>query len=267
VTVQSNKTLGAVGACLTITGVISTVVSIIQQVSGASTTNWIGFAVTAVASLLALVGSILFLVAMYGFSKDYAERRIIMYIVYGILIAIISGVIIGVAWIGFAIISVLGQLSNAGSPSGSAQMQALINPFTAILIPALSAIALVTMLFIYKSYNLLAEKSGVPLFRTAAKIFVLSAILNIILAAVFAILAYTSVIQYTTIVLALTPGAFIQYIAWALSAKGFFTIQPPAPPTAPTQPYPTANQTLHCPNCGAQTQPGNVYCVRCGKKL
>jgi len=202
---------------------------------------------------------------MYGFSKDYAERRIFMYIIYGILIAIVSGVIIGVAWIGFTIIGVLGQLSSAGSPSGSPQ--ALIIPFTAILVPALSVITLVTMLFIYRSYNLLAEKSDVQLFRTAGKIFVLSAILNIILGILFAVLSYTGVIQFTTIVLALTPGAFVQYIAWALSAKGFFAIQPPAPPTAPTQPYPTASQTLYCPNCGAQTQPGNVYCVRCGKKL
>jgi uncharacterized membrane protein len=259
-TVQSNKTLGVLGAILVLTGVASTVISIVEQVSGI-TTSLVGLGLTAVIGLLSFVGYILFLVAMYGFSKDYTERRIFTDIIFGILIAIVSGVIVGVAWVGFVIISLFGQLSSAGSLSSGSQ--ALITPYTAIIIPVMSAIALVVLLFIYRAYNLLAKKSGVQLFSSAAKIFVLSAVLNVILGVTFAVLAYNNVIQYTAIVLALSPGAFIQYIAWALSAKGFSAIQP----TATTQPYPTANQTLYCPNCGTQTQPGSIYCVKCGKKL
>jgi hypothetical protein len=131
----------------------------------------------------------------------------------------------------------------------------------------MSGVTLIVLFFVYRAYNLLAQKSGVQLFRTAAKIFVLSAVINIFLGIIFAVLAYTNVVQYTAIVLALTPGAFVQYIAWALSAKGFFAVPSSTPPTAFTQPYPAANQSFYCPNCGAQTQPGNSYCVRCGKKL
>lgn len=258
--------MGGLGACLVLTGVASTVISIIQQVSG-NTASLVGLGLTAAIGLLSFIGYILFLVAMYGFSKDYTERRIFTDIIFGILIAIVSGVIIGVAWVGFVFISLFGQLSSVGSLSSNAGSQALITPYTAVIIPVMTGITLVVLLFIYRAYNLLAKKSGVQLFGSAAKIFVLSAVLNIFMTVIFAVLAYTNVIQYTAIVLALTPGAFVQYIAWALSAKGFFTIQPPAPPTATTQPYPAANQTRYCPNCGAQTQPGNVYCVRCGKKL
>jgi uncharacterized membrane protein len=265
-TIQSNKTLGGVGACLTVTGVVSTVVSVIEQASGASS-SWAGFGLTAAIGLLTFVGFILFLVSMYGFSKDYAERRIFTYIVYGILIAIVSAVIIGVAWFGFTMISLLNQVSNAGSSPSSAEIQALLTPYTSILYPAMAVITVVTMFFLYKSYNLLAQKSDISLFRTAAKIFVLAAILNLILGTVFAVLAYTSGIHYTTVVLAFAPGAFLQYIAWAFAAKGFFAIQTPAAPITPAQPYPAASQILYCPNCGAQTQPNAIYCVKCGKKL
>ncbi len=264
--VQSNKTLGAIGACLTLTGVISTVITIIEQVNGFPTDR-VGFWVTSVVSLLAFVGSILVLVAMYGFSKDYSERRIFTYLIYGIVAALVSGVVIGVAWFGFTLIGLLSQFSNVGSSASSSQIQALIAPYVSALIPAMSVVSIVVMFFVYRSYNLLAHKSGVPLFRTAAKTFVLSAIVNIILGTVFAVLAYTSGIQYTTIVLALAPGAFIQYVAWALSAKGFLAINTPETQATPTQPYPTAYQTNYCSNCGAKVQPSDTYCVRCGKKL
>jgi uncharacterized membrane protein len=113
-TVQGNKTLGALGACLVLTGVASTVISIVQQVSG-STVSIVGLGLTAAVGLLAFVGYILFLVAMYGFSKDYTERRIFTDIIFGILIAIVSGVVIGVAWVGFVFVSLFGQLSSGGS--------------------------------------------------------------------------------------------------------------------------------------------------------
>lgn len=251
---------------MALTGVVGTVASTLQQVSGIST-NWAGFGLTTATGLLAFVGFVLFFVAMYGFSKDYAERRIFMYIIYGIVIAIVSGIIIGVAWFGFTMFSLLSQLSSVGSISSSAEIQAMLTPYTAILLPTMAGVMFVVLFFIYKSYNLLAQKSSVTLFSSAAKIFVLAAIVNIIIGAAFAALAYTSSIDYRTLMLGFTPGAFIQYIAWAFAAKGFFAIQSPVSQRTAVQLYPATNHTLYCPNCGAQTQLHDVYCAQCGKKL
>lgn len=264
-TVQSNKTLGAVGASLTLTGIVSTVISIYEQTSGASASlAFVG--ITAVISLLAFIGGILLLVAMYGFSKDYSKNRIFTYLIYAIIIAIVSGVIIVVVWFSFTLASIVGQASSASSPPSSAQIQTLITPYTAALLPALALTTFIPLFFVYRSFNLLAQKSGVTLFRSAARIFVLAAVSNLVLGAVIAVLAYTGGLHYQTLLLAFTPGAFIQYIAWGFTAKGFFSIQPPAAPPTTVQPYPSS-QVQYCPNCGNQTMLGDVYCVRCGKKL
>jgi uncharacterized membrane protein len=265
VTVQSNKTIGAVGASLTLTGIVSTAISIYQQISGVSA-NLIVVGVTAVVGVLAFVGLILFLVAMYGFSKDYAENRIFNYLIYAILVGVVSVVILGIAWFGFAMISVLSQVSSAVPPSSSTQIQALITPYLAALLPVAGLIMFAPLFFIYRAYNTLSLKSGVSLFRGAAKIFMLSAVLNVLLGVAFAIFAFTGGLHYPALLLAFTPGAVVQYIAWAFTAKGFFDIQPPAIPTMQTQPY-AAGQNRYCLNCGTQVQTGDAYCVRCGKKL
>ncbi len=266
-TIQSSKTLGGVGASLAVTGIISTVLAAFRLSDG-GLTSWTDLVLSGAVSLLAFVGSVLFFVAMYGFSKDYAEPRIFRYILYGILVAIVSGVIIGVALVGFTITSILCQVSSSSSlPINSAEIQALILPYMAGLVPCMELVMLAVLFFFYRSYNILAEKSGVKHFRTAARILVLAGILNVVIGSIFAVFAYTNGIHYQTLFFASTPGAFIQYIAWAFAAKGFFAIQPPKVTNTMAQSYTIDTQRHECFNCGAQTQIGDVYCVRCGKKL
>ena len=86
--------LGGVGACLTLLGAISTVLSLVRYAFPNFAAADLAFSsVSGVVGLLAFVGFILFFVAMYGFSKDYSEHKIFDYILYGLIIAIVAAVI------------------------------------------------------------------------------------------------------------------------------------------------------------------------------
>jgi uncharacterized membrane protein len=268
-TIESNRTLGGIGALLTLTGVVSTILTIIESGNPAST-NFAVLGVSSIIGFLTFIGFILFLVAMHGFSRDYAEHRIFRYILYGFLAALVSAIVIAVIWVSFTIVNVFSAISNNPSvPANSSAIQTLLAPYLSPLGAAFSVVALVYALFNYKAYNLLADKSGVRLFGSAAKILVLGAIVNIAVEVTFAVLGFTGSIDLTTLALAAVPGGLIQYLAWAFVAKGFFSIKAPAiqtttQQTAPTMTTPSAK---YCPGCGAKNQTDSTYCVRCGKKL
>jgi uncharacterized membrane protein len=73
---------------------------------------------------------------------------------------------------------------------------------------------------------LLADKTGVYLFKRAAKIFVIGALVNIVAGVAFTVLALNFSIGFTTIALMVLPGGLVQYIAWVLVAMAFFRIKP-----------------------------------------
>ena len=87
-TLESDKTLGGIGAILLFIGIIP-----------------YGEPVTAI---IALVGLILILVALYGFAGIYKERGIFNNSIYGIIAVIVGAVIAGVV----VVVSVLTTLKN-----------------------------------------------------------------------------------------------------------------------------------------------------------
>jgi uncharacterized membrane protein len=267
VTIQSNKNLGGIGACFTLVGVVGTVLSIFENTSSPLVAVNLGIlGVAGVLSIFSFVGFVLFFVAMHGFSTDYSERRIFSYILYGLVIAIVLAIAIGVIWFAFTLASILTMIS-AISPlpsTSSPQIQSALTPYYATLTAVLSVVMLIWVLYNYKAYNLLADKSGVQLFKGAAKIFVAGAAVNIVAGVVFSVLALYGVIGYNTLLLASVPGGLVMYVAWAFVAKGFFSIQ--APPTQPIV-LPPSMQLKYCPNCGAQNRIDSAYCERCGQKL
>ena len=93
-TIESNRTLGGVAAILMLIGVISQASTAFEvcfsQFAGASIFTGIG----GLFGVLSFVGFLLFLVAMYGFSKDYQEHRIFSYLLYGIIITIVAAVVV-----------------------------------------------------------------------------------------------------------------------------------------------------------------------------
>ncbi len=279
-TIQTNRSLGGWGAALTVTGVISTIITTIEYVIFGfdQSTNLIGArlalaAVSGVVSLLALIGFILFLVAMYGVSRDYSEHKIFSYIIYGLIGSIITAVVIGVIWIAYFLSNLSSLIPTLNQTVPPSEIQSLFTPSFSLLATLGSVVGLIWILFNVKAINLLSDKSGVPLFRTAARLFLLGAILNIVIGAVVAVLTFSSAVSFNALFLALAPGSIIQYVAWAILAKAFFTIKvPPTPaytaspnPPAPTPIYPS--QTHYCMHCGATITPDSTYCTRCGQKL
>lgn len=245
-------------------GVVSTLLTALTQVANA--TNWASLVISGIIGFVPLIGFVLFLVSMYGFSRDYNEPRIFRYIIYAFIGTIVTAGVILTIWIVLTLVNVFNQ-ATLSSLNSSTDTDLLLAPYLAPITPIMSVIMLIWIYFNYKSYNLLAAKSEVPVFRSAAKIFVLGALVNIAVAAVFAVLVFSGTIGIDNMDLVSFPGGLIQYVAWAFMAKGFSTIKvPPVQAIAPQAIY-AGTATQFCPNCGAPTQPNDVYCVRCGKQI
>ena len=83
-TIQTNRTLGGIGAIFSVLGIVSTVSSVFLYGYPTSTAVNLSLAlVSGVVGLFSFVGFILFLIAMYGFSRDYNEHQNIqLYLVW-----------------------------------------------------------------------------------------------------------------------------------------------------------------------------------------
>ncbi|MCW4004857.1 MAG: DUF996 domain-containing protein [Candidatus Bathyarchaeota archaeon] len=226
-TIQTNRTLGGVGACLTLTGLVSTILSIIQYAYPALMMNPAILGISGVVGIISFAGFILFFIAMYGFSRDYGEHKIFNYILYGLIGTIVSAVVAGVILTAYIMLNLFDVIRSLNPvPNLSSQIQSLLTPYYAPFVTVISVVMLVWILFNYKAYNLLADKTGVYLFRSAAKIFVIGAFVNIVVGVVFTVLAFNLSTGFTTIALVALPGGLVQYIAWVLVARAFFRIEP-----------------------------------------
>ena len=98
--IQTNRTLGGIGAYITLIGAVSGVSSLINYAYPNSVAANLAFsAVSGIVGVFGFVGFILFFVAMYGFSKAYGEYRIFSYVLWGLIITIVAGVIAVVIFI------------------------------------------------------------------------------------------------------------------------------------------------------------------------
>jgi uncharacterized membrane protein len=235
-------------------------------------------AISGIVAVLGLVGFILFLIAMHGFSKDYGENRIFDYILYGLIIAIVAGVIALV--IGFFVIfsnlaSIIPSLTS--TPPATAQITSTVLKSILPLTPAFAVVGLIWVAFNVRAFNLLADKSTVPLFRTGAKVLLAGAVLSIVISVVFALIGPSLSLSYSTLLALFIPGGLVQDVAWALLAMAYFRIKPPAPQAVSAQPPfqvaapasapAVSGQVKYCPHFGTPNQTDAVYCTRCGQKL
>jgi uncharacterized membrane protein len=206
-TIESNRTLGGIGAILLL----------IFPFGGVYT------------NILGLAGLILVLVAFNGLANEYKERRIFNNAIYGI-IAIIVGAVVAVALIvtaAFGILSVLGiQVSwTDWSALQNFNFQNFTNwsaiaPYIAAIVGAviiLFACAVVGTFFLRRSLNVLSEKSGIHLFATTGLLMLIGAVLTVI--AVGFIILWVSLI--------LLAVAFFEMKTQPMQAQ---TTQPPVPP-------------------------------------
>lgn len=162
---------------------------------------------------LGIVGFLLAMIGLYYLADHYKERGIFNNALYGVIFGII-----GVAALAFILIALffggnlLGiRFGAEGNITGN-----LIGFFAGIVIALVVAFIFYILMAFYlrRTFNILADKSGVGMFRTAGTLLFFGAILTVILV-----------------------GLVLVFIAWILATVAFFSMtSTPAtpPPTSPT---------------------------------
>jgi uncharacterized membrane protein len=276
VTIESNRGLGLIGASLTTVGFISPLLNLTNLSNNFLASLSISI-VNGFLGLVGLVGFVIWLVAMYGLSKDYNERGIFYNVLWGILAAIIGAVVFIVA----AFILILTNLSNILSNStptttiaiATADPSTVLNPYLALILPFANFVMLAWVLFYMRALNKLSDKSEVPIFKTAGKVFLASALIALAIDIVFAVLLFNSQLSVTTFSTVVSCSTILQYAAWGLIAVGFHRIKAPPQPQpqpviyAPPPTQPTMGSVKYCTHCGAPNQMDSQFCTRCGQKL
>lgn len=207
-TLESNKTLGGIGAILMFIGILPYV-------------SFYG--------IIPLVGLILVMVAMYGLANHYMESGIFNNALYGVITAIVGGIIVAAV----AVLALFGLFAELGLNWGveniadwtaimtGADWGVLAGSFMGIFVDfalyiildlvVLFVFVVLTAVFLRKSLRSLSAKSGVGLFGTAGLMILIGAVLTIILI-----------------------GFILIWVALLLLAIAFFQIKPqqaqPPPP-------------------------------------
>jgi uncharacterized membrane protein len=206
-TLESNKTLGGVGALLMVLGPFLGVYTVV----------------------IGLIGLILVLIALKGLSDHYNEAGIFNNALYGVIMVIVGGVIF-VAVIVVAAIDLLSTLGIEVANWGDWAAFQRINwqdlmtldilwPYIAAILGGLVVLfvfVVVAAIFLRRSLNTLAAKTGVSMFSTTGLVLLIGAVLTIV-----------------------AIGFLLLWIALILLTVAFFSIrtqtaQPP-PPTPPPQ--------------------------------
>jgi uncharacterized membrane protein len=257
--------LGGIGAILTVIGAVSSVSSIISYASPTSIATNLAFsAVSSLFGFAAFIGFILFLIAMYGFSKDYGEAKIFNQIIYGIIFTIVAAVIVGIIAIGVVIANLIPTLNTSSSPT---QIQNMTLTYLSPVLAAIGIVALIYIVFIMKAFNLLADKSQVPLFRTAAKVLLAGGLVTTVIGIILAVLAAFGSISLESLTIIAVPGGLVQDVAWVLLAMAFFRIKLPLQTFTPTYAPTASGKVKYCAHCGTPNQTDALYCTGCGQKL
>ncbi len=193
--IQTNKTLGGVGALLLL-------ISCLPFISP-------------VVGILGLIGFILVLVALNGFADYYKEKGIFNNALYGVIIFII-GIVVTIAAAIYILVDFLASLGIDFTNWQSLQSidwASIITPDKILELIGSGIIALV-LLFIFcilsayffkKSLDMLANKTDVKLFATTGLILLIGAVLTIILI-----------------------GFILIFVAMILLIIAFFSIKTPA---------------------------------------
>jgi uncharacterized membrane protein len=170
-TLESSKTLGGIGAILMVIGPLASVYT----------------------GVIGLVGLILVLVAFNRLAYYYKERRIFNNVIFGVIAAIIGGVIAVAVVVTAAIdmLPVLGiHISNWTDWTalqnfnwqGFTNWSALA-PYVAAIVGALVVLfvfIVVAAIFLRRSLNTVSEKSGTHLFATTGLLVLIGAVLTVI---------------------------------------------------------------------------------------
>ncbi len=199
----TSRSLGAVGSILLVIG-------------------GLGFFGSGWAGLLSLVGLILVLIGIKGLSDYYKEGGIFNNALYGVITNIIGIVAFAAVFVVMVLFAVATWAIDWTNPSDWSSLAQGFMDFSVLWRVIGGVIAALVVLFIFtivaaifyrKSFNLLADRSGVGMFGTVGLLILIGAVLTIIVV-----------------------GVIIIWIAFILLAVAFFSIkETSAQPSAATQ--------------------------------
>ena len=230
-TIAQAKTYGGIGSILALLSFIPTV-------------GWI----------LAIIGFVLTVVAIKYISDSVNDPSIFRNAIIAYVIAIVGIIAVGLILVAY-IFGLMGLGAIAGGAAGAAAGLG-IGAITSI-IGALALIWILLILsayFVRKAYNSISARLNVGMFRTAALVYFIGAILTIILVGFVVLLVaqILLIIAYFSIPDTLPP-----------SSSGM----PPPPASAPTMSTPSgmpASGTKYCVKCGAALSQDAMFCPSCG---
>ena len=193
--------------------------------------------------VIGIIGVILLLMGIRGLANYYQDNEIYQNSLTGVVYYIVALISAAVAIAALAI----GAASVIGLGIGFIVF--ILGLIGAFIFYVLAATRLRTAL------SALGQKSGEHMFETAGLLLFIGAILTIVLI-----------------------GLLLILIAWIFATLAFFSIKVPSqpygytqppPPTQPaaSTPEPATQAIRYCPNCGAPVQQNAIYCPNCGKPL
>jgi len=186
--------------------------------------------------VIAVLEFILFVVGMHRLSHYFKEPAIFKNLLYAILVGVVSIVVISV----LMVLQFLFSLSSFTPATGSPVTPPTTLYFVSLIaILALSvAMAIVSAVFIYRSFNKLGETSGVDNFKTAGLLYLIGAFIPL-----------------------------VAWIGWIFAAIGFHNLKPITPISYQAETSMPTLQTKRCPYCSTENKMDALYCRFCGKPL
>ncbi len=203
-----------------------------------------------VGGIVALVGYILFMIAMHRLSQYYSEKAIFKNVLNALIIQIIFSVVLMMALYAYTSSSIGTLIPN--TTTGSTSTGFVWNFFVAYAVVALVSwiVSIYCGLLYKRAFYALAEKSNVDSFHTTGLLYLIGSALNIL------------------------GGTVIIWIAWIFAATSYRKLAPISPAAtvspayySPTQPLTLQGPTNQCPTCGADNTPDSLYCTKCGRQL
>jgi uncharacterized membrane protein len=209
--------------------------------SSVASMGWISLAIGAT-GIISIIGFILFLIAMYELSHYYNEPGIFRNIMFALIIDIVGAVVIVAVTVAFVFAA---AANGVAASSASSLGLSFFGVFIGVGIAAF-VVAIVSAIFVMRSFNKLGDKSEVHSFNTAAILLLVGAIIPGI-------------------------GLVLSWIGWIFVLSGFFSLKPKPALTStysgmPNAPYVNQN-VIKCPQCGAENSINADYCWSCGKQL
>jgi uncharacterized membrane protein len=243
--------IGGVGAVAFFVAIIATAASRVGTGTagpavGLFSFGLVGFGIAML--IVAVIGFILFMIAMHNLANYYHEPGIFSDILYAFIITVV-GVVVAVGLFFAFVLSAISGIS-PNTPSSTTVMPFLTGLFAGyfVFLIVVVVFAIVNGVLYMRAFNKLAEKSGVDSFKTAGLLFLIGTLPIV------------------------GVGGLVSWIGWIFAFSGFRKLKPTAPPSATGSYYTQAPlsgtlRTKYCPNCGTENQADALYCRSCGKPL